>query len=108
MLDFTSDVADDLQSSGVPEHTPANDQALLDAYSHAVIGVTERVVRGFAAVAAAADDVSVAVHHHRPDRDLTLGCGFFGKRQGLFHPLRCIHVQRWCTQQDSNLQPSDP
>src|ERR1700710_1531917 len=43
MLDFTSDVADDLQSSGVPEHTPVNDQALLDAYSNAVIGVTERV-----------------------------------------------------------------
>jgi S1-C subfamily serine protease len=43
MLDFTSDAPDDLQSSGVTEPTPANDQALLDAYSNAVIGVTERV-----------------------------------------------------------------
>ena len=43
MLDFTSDIADNLQSSGVPEPTPVDDKALLDAYSHAVIGVTERV-----------------------------------------------------------------
>src|SRR5436309_5921661 len=42
MLDFTSDNAgDDL--SPAPEPTPANDQVLLDAYSNAVIGVTERV-----------------------------------------------------------------
>ena len=42
MLDFTSDNAgDDL--SPAPESTPANDQALLDAYSNAVIGLTERV-----------------------------------------------------------------
>ena len=42
MLDFTSDISgDDL--SPAPEPTPANDQALLDAYSNAVIGVTERV-----------------------------------------------------------------
>src|ERR1700710_1338075 len=43
MLDFTSDIADDLTSSGASELTPVNDQALLDAYSNAVIGVTERV-----------------------------------------------------------------
>ena len=43
MLDFTSDITDDLTSSGAPEPTPVNDQALLDAYSNAVIGVTERV-----------------------------------------------------------------
>ena len=30
-------------SSRATEATPANDQALLDAYSNAVIGVTERV-----------------------------------------------------------------
>jgi S1-C subfamily serine protease len=39
MLDFTSD-------GGLPppaEQTPVNDQTLLDAYSNAVIGVTERV-----------------------------------------------------------------
>jgi S1-C subfamily serine protease len=42
MLDFTSDIADDGLSSRATEHTP-NDQALLDAYSNAVIGVTERV-----------------------------------------------------------------
>src|SRR5881227_1588032 len=43
MLDVTSDIADDLQSSGAPEPTPVNDSALLDAYSNAVIDVTERV-----------------------------------------------------------------
>ena len=42
MLDFTSDTADD-DLSPAPEPTPANDQVLLDAYSNAVIGVTERV-----------------------------------------------------------------
>src|SRR5712672_4256909 len=43
MLDVTADVADDGLSSGANQHAPANDQALLDAYSNAVIGVTERV-----------------------------------------------------------------
>src|SRR5712675_655693 len=43
MLDLTSDIADDGLSSRATEHTPDNDQALLDAYSNAVIGVTERV-----------------------------------------------------------------
>src|SRR5207302_3148176 len=42
MLDFTADIADD-DLSPAPEPTPANDQSLLDAYSSAVIGVTERV-----------------------------------------------------------------
>src|SRR5437773_5701725 len=43
MLDFTSDNADDGPSSRTTECAPANDQALLDAYSSAVIGVTARV-----------------------------------------------------------------
>jgi S1-C subfamily serine protease len=43
MLNFTSDSADGSLSSRATEHTPDNDQALLDAYSNAVIGVTERV-----------------------------------------------------------------
>jgi S1-C subfamily serine protease len=47
MLDFTSDIADDGPSSRATEQTQvrdeANDKALLDAYSNAVIGVTERV-----------------------------------------------------------------
>src|SRR5712675_1377380 len=43
MLDVTADVADDGLSSGANQHAPVNDQALLDAYSNAVIGVTERV-----------------------------------------------------------------
>ncbi len=43
MLDLISDIADDGLSSRATEHTPDNDQALLDAYSNAVIGVTERV-----------------------------------------------------------------
>jgi S1-C subfamily serine protease len=43
MLDFTADIADDGLSSGANEHTPVNDKALLDAYSNAVIEVTERV-----------------------------------------------------------------
>src|SRR6476620_2589994 len=42
MLDFTSDIASD-DLSPAPDPTPADDQALLDAYSNAVIGVTERV-----------------------------------------------------------------
>src|SRR4029077_16212238 len=43
MLDFTSDIAGDSLSPGGTEATPENDQALLDAYSNAVIGVTDRV-----------------------------------------------------------------
>src|SRR6266702_795039 len=43
MLDFTSDVADDSGSSQPAAAGSTNDQALLDAYSNAVIGVTERV-----------------------------------------------------------------
>jgi S1-C subfamily serine protease len=43
MLDFTSDIADDGRSSRATERTSVNDQALLDAYSNAVIGVTEKV-----------------------------------------------------------------
>src|SRR3954447_6734124 len=46
MLNFTSDSADGGLSSRAIEHTPNNDQALLDAYSNAVIGVTERVGPG--------------------------------------------------------------
>jgi S1-C subfamily serine protease len=42
MLDFTSRDAAGL-SVAPAEHTPVDDQALLDAYSNAVIGVTERV-----------------------------------------------------------------
>jgi S1-C subfamily serine protease len=43
MLDITSDIPDDGLSPAATEPTPADDQALLDAYSNAVIGVTERV-----------------------------------------------------------------
>src|SRR5207237_4599316 len=43
MLDVTFDIADDGSSARATEQTPVNDQALLDAYSNAVIGVTERV-----------------------------------------------------------------
>src|SRR6187431_707290 len=43
MLDFTADVPDGATSPGASEHAFVNDQALLDAYSSAVIGVTERV-----------------------------------------------------------------
>src|ERR1700726_3143269 len=43
MLDFTADIPDDGLSSEATEPKPADDQALLDAYSNAVIGVTERV-----------------------------------------------------------------
>src|SRR5215475_13629749 len=43
MLDLTSDISDGgLPSQPVPS-TPADDKQLLDAYSNAVIGVTERV-----------------------------------------------------------------
>src|ERR1700761_2022407 len=43
MLDFTSDIADDGSSSRTTERPSINDQALLDAYSNAVIAVTEKV-----------------------------------------------------------------
>src|SRR5260370_669230 len=43
MLDLTSDIPGDGLSPEATEQTPINDQALLDAYSNAVIGVTERV-----------------------------------------------------------------
>jgi S1-C subfamily serine protease len=43
MLDLTSAIPDDGLSSRAAKDTPDNDQALLDAYSNAVIGVTERV-----------------------------------------------------------------
>ena len=43
MLDFTSDIADDDLSSRTAAPAPDNDRALLDAYSNAVIDVTERV-----------------------------------------------------------------
>src|SRR5215831_16404935 len=43
MLDFTSDIAGDDPSPRAAERGPANDQALLDAYSNAVIAVTEKV-----------------------------------------------------------------
>jgi S1-C subfamily serine protease len=42
MLDFTNERFDDRRSSSSSE-TPVNDAALLDAYSNAVISVTERV-----------------------------------------------------------------
>jgi S1-C subfamily serine protease len=43
MLDFTSDTFDDGSSSQTSEQSSVDDQPLLDAYSNAVIGVTERV-----------------------------------------------------------------
>jgi len=43
MLDFTQDTIDDGGSSRTTKQAAAIDQALLDAYSNAVIGVTERV-----------------------------------------------------------------
>src|SRR6201995_3032368 len=43
MLDFTSTRAVGLASSAPAEPAPEDDQILLDAYSNAVIGVTERV-----------------------------------------------------------------
>jgi S1-C subfamily serine protease len=43
MLEFASDIADDALSSRTSEPAPNNDQVLLDAYSNAVIDVTERV-----------------------------------------------------------------
>src|ERR1700730_9036025 len=43
MLDISQDFAGDEISSQKPETAAVDDQALLDAYSNAVIGVTERV-----------------------------------------------------------------
>jgi S1-C subfamily serine protease len=43
MLDFTSDVAADGRSAAAIDPADVNDQPLLDAYSNAVIDVTERV-----------------------------------------------------------------
>src|SRR5258708_109163 len=43
MLDFTQDNFDEGSSSQATKQTAASDKALLDAYSNAVIGVTERV-----------------------------------------------------------------
>jgi hypothetical protein len=47
MLDFTRTAVDDLSSSTPSEPASSaaapNDQALLDAYSNAVIGVIERI-----------------------------------------------------------------
>ncbi|WJR80476.1 trypsin-like peptidase domain-containing protein [Bradyrhizobium sp. NP1] len=43
MLDLTSALPDNGASSRATERTPDNDQALLDAYSNAVIAVTDRV-----------------------------------------------------------------
>src|SRR3981189_2415795 len=43
MLDFTHETFDEGSSSQAAKPAAANDQALLDAYSNAVIGVTERV-----------------------------------------------------------------
>ncbi|AMA56923.1 MULTISPECIES: S1C family serine protease [unclassified Bradyrhizobium] len=43
MLDFTSDIADDAASSRTTAPAPVDDRALLDAYSNAVIDVTDRV-----------------------------------------------------------------
>src|SRR5438034_8097788 len=43
MLDVTSEIADDASSSRKATAAPDNDRALLDAYSNAVIDVTDRV-----------------------------------------------------------------
>ncbi|WP_375307598.1 trypsin-like peptidase domain-containing protein [Bradyrhizobium sp. A11] len=43
MLDFTSDIVDDAPSSRAAAAAPVDDGALLDAYSNAVIEVTDRV-----------------------------------------------------------------
>lgn len=43
MLDFTSDIADDAPSSRPATAAPVDDRVLLDAYSNAVIDVTDRV-----------------------------------------------------------------
>src|SRR5215468_6224478 len=43
MLDFTTDTFVDASASQATEQAPVNDRALLDAYSNAVIDVTDRV-----------------------------------------------------------------
>src|SRR3979411_2281722 len=43
MLDFAQDTSDDPTLPQAGQATAVSDQALLDAYSNAVIGVTERV-----------------------------------------------------------------
>ena len=43
MLDFTRDTPEDLPSLTASEPAPRDDSALLDAYSNAVIGVTEKI-----------------------------------------------------------------
>ena len=43
MLDITRDTTERGPPPSAPEPVPANDQALLDAYSNAVIGITERI-----------------------------------------------------------------
>jgi S1-C subfamily serine protease len=43
MLDFTREPTDNLSLQEKAQPAPADDQALLDAYSNAVIGITERV-----------------------------------------------------------------
>jgi len=43
MLDFTSNIVDDASSSRTTASAPTDDRALLDAYSNAVIDVTDRV-----------------------------------------------------------------
>src|SRR6202047_914208 len=43
MLDFTQDTSDDHSAPQAGQAAAVSDQALLDAYSNAVIGVTERV-----------------------------------------------------------------
>src|SRR5947209_20534945 len=43
MLDLTSDIADDASSSRAAAAAPVDDRALLDAYSNAVIDVTDCV-----------------------------------------------------------------
>nr|GAJ33739.1 probable serine protease do-like precursor [Bradyrhizobium sp. DOA9] len=42
-MDFTSDIADDAASSRTTASAPVDDRTLLDAYSNAVIDVTDRV-----------------------------------------------------------------
>ena len=49
MLDFTADNAADDPSSRANEHAPVDDQALLDAYSNAVIGVADASARPWCA-----------------------------------------------------------
>ena len=50
-----------------------------------------------APVASSPDDPSLAIHDHRADRDLSLGGGFRGEREGSFHPLHLIHLSKSTT-----------